>query len=83
MTLTWTILKVSDWNGFAKGYNITYYPYGEESAIQSIPASNVESSTVLKGLKMFTNYEIFIRAVTGAGEGQRSGCVRKTQEGGM
>lgn len=80
--LTWDFLEGNLWNGYEYRYVIQYRIYRSNGNTTDVFVDSSTKSYVLEGLEQFTHYEIFLRASTKIGVGDRNWCTEATEEGG-
>ncbi|XP_076339933.1 protein sidekick-like isoform X2 [Tachypleus tridentatus] len=79
----WTPLKLEEWNGIPRGYNISFHPY--LNSLQGfsfiILNDHNKNSYILQGLEEYTAYEVYMTAFNDVGTSQKSDIsVEMTRE---
>ena len=81
ITITWDRVACHQRNGEIDGYNVTYYPKGDKSDINTVVVHGVAESNrtfLASGLQPLTNYTFEVQAFNGIGYGPAASATFQT-----
>lgn len=74
--VTWSAPPTDHWNGVLDGYRVLYAEAdggSSDGSVASVPADEV--SYTVRGLRAWTQYNVWVLAYTAAGDGPRSDVI--------